>query len=724
MLPTETETVRTRRTAVGFGAFTFDRSSRLLRRGASEIALPPRVLGVLELLVERAGDVVSRQELIDNVWNEAFVTDTSLAEAVSFLRQALGDDRQAPTYIQTIHRRGYRFVAPVVEADGAARTVVGVPASGAGVEPQSSPSIAGALLPWSVAGLCAVLAAAALWQFTHLAAPNPPVVRVRIDPSPGTTFDPRSPALAIPADATAVAWSGCDATACRLYVRDLDRLDARAIAGTEDASAPFFSPDGRWIGFFAGGKIKKVARAGGLPVALTDAPQPFGAAWLDDGHIVFASSAHGGLLRVSDRGGEAETITTPSAASGEIGHAWPSAVPGGRALLFTVSTSPADGAPARIAVMALAAGGAGRSWRTALDAADAARPVTADYIAYSRGNELHAVAFDPTRLAIAGAELVAIGERVTGGFAASAGGALAYLEPSAPTPPSLEWLTPPGGPPVEPALAALREAWLSPDALRVAGVEGDQTGSDIRVGDVARGVTTRLTHGGLNVAPVWSGDSATVFYASSKGGPFDVWARDGSGVAPARAVLSASDRQRHVFPTSVSRDGSLLAYEETGGAGRGDIGILPLRGGRAQRIVETPFDEMSGMLSPDGRMLAYQSDESGRWEIYLMRIGDRHRSGISTGGGTAPFWSPDGGTLHYRASDRLVSVAVDQTGDHVGAPVLSAPLSGAVPAGITPDGRILLRRDGSGRPDHAVLTLEWIREVRRMLGPPAAALPR
>src|SRR5919109_152394 len=104
---------RPRRPLLAFGPFTFDPNSQLLRRGSEELVLPPRVLAVLQLLLQRAGDVVSRQELIDSVWKEAFVTDTSLAEAISVLRQALGDDSQAPTYIQTVHRRGYRFVAPV-----------------------------------------------------------------------------------------------------------------------------------------------------------------------------------------------------------------------------------------------------------------------------------------------------------------------------------------------------------------------------------------------------------------------------------------------------------------------------------------------------------------------------------------------------------------------------------------------------------------------------------
>jgi serine/threonine-protein kinase len=681
------------------------------------------VLGVLELLVVRAGDVVSRQELIDNVWNEAFVTDTSLAEAVSFLRQSLGDDPQAPTYIQTIHRRGYRFVAPVIEASSVpARAAIAVPDAAPRPEPPLSPSIGGVLLPWSAAALFALLAAAALWQFTHLSAPNPPVVRVRLDPSPGTTFDPRSLTVALSPDATAVVWPACDASACRLYLRDLDRLEAQAVAGTEEASDPFFSPDGRWIGFFAGGKLRKVARAGGLPIALADAAQSFGAAWLDDGHLVFATSAHGGLLRVSDRGGEVETMTTPAVADGEIGHGWPSVAPGGGALLFAVATSPVGGSPARIAIMPLGPG-APRTWRTAIDAADAARAVAGDHLAFSRGGELHAVAFDRIRLAPVGAEIVAIGERVSSGFSTSAGGALAYLEQPAATQPALEWWSA-GGPSIVASLATLREPSLSPDAKQVAGIEGDQASTDIRIADLARGATSRLTHGGVNVGPVWSGDGAAVFYASSRGGPFEVRVRDGSAAAPAKLVLSAADRQRHVFPASASRDGRLLAYDETGGPTRGDIGIMPLPAGTAQRIVETPFDEMNGTLSPDGRMLAYQSDESGRFEIYLMKIADKRRLGISSGGGTNPFWSSDGRTLHYRAADRLVSMAVDAAGDRLGTPVFSAPLSGAVPAGIAPDGPILLRRGGTGHADHAVLTLEWIREVRRLLGPPAAALPR
>ena len=138
-----------------FGAFSFDAQSRLLRRGSLELPLPPRVLGVLEVLLERAGDIVPRQELIDRVWKDAFVTDTSLAEAVSVLRQTLGDDPQNPTYIQTVHRRGYRFVSTVTAEGPPVSERADLPAPAAEAVGRVSPSIGGQLIPWSLAGIFA-----------------------------------------------------------------------------------------------------------------------------------------------------------------------------------------------------------------------------------------------------------------------------------------------------------------------------------------------------------------------------------------------------------------------------------------------------------------------------------------------------------------------------------------------------------------------------------------
>lgn len=266
-----------------FGPFTFDSNSRLLKRDGIELPLPPRVLGVLEALLHRAGDVVPRQELIDSVWKDAFVTDTSLAEAVSVLRQTLGDDPQSPSYIQTLHRRGYRFVAPVAETAPPEKvagtfsekvpatyfhpTALNTRGGGPGVEAGPSrvePSIAGQILPWSIATICFILAAVAVREAVKdREAAAAPVTRLTVAPAPGTRFDTRAPALALSPDASRAVWSGCDNSGCRLFVRDSDRLDATTIAGTDDAAAPFFSPDGRWLGFFADGHLKKVALTGG-----------------------------------------------------------------------------------------------------------------------------------------------------------------------------------------------------------------------------------------------------------------------------------------------------------------------------------------------------------------------------------------------------------------------------------------------------------------------------
>ncbi len=254
-------TDRRRLPSLSFGAFEFDAQTRLLCRDGREVALPPRVLGVLELLLRRAGDVVSRQELIDTVWKDAFVTDTSLAEAVSVLRQSLGDDSQSPTYIQTLHRRGYRFVAPVSTADATPVRQAVAHDDTPAAEPAISPSIGGQLLPWSVAVICAIIAGAAVWQATRdRQAASAPAARFAVTPAPGTRFDTSAPALALSADSTQLAWSGCDDSGCRLYLRPLDRLEPSALAGTDDGHAPFFSPDGRWIAFFADGRLKKVAR--------------------------------------------------------------------------------------------------------------------------------------------------------------------------------------------------------------------------------------------------------------------------------------------------------------------------------------------------------------------------------------------------------------------------------------------------------------------------------
>jgi Tol biopolymer transport system component len=175
----------------------------------------------------------------------------------------------------------------------------------------------------------------------------------------------------------------------------------------------------------------------------------------------------------------------------------------------------------------------------------------------------------------------------------------------------------------------------------------------------------------------------------------------------------------HVFPSSAAA--GALAFTAVGpGSG---IGILPARGGASVNLVDTAFDDVAGMLSPDGRMLAYQSDESGRWEIYTLRIAGKHRTAVSAGGGTTPFWSRDGTILYYTSGGNLIQTPIGAGGEP-GRAVVATPLGGARAIGATPGGRVFLVRDSPPHPKDVVVTIEWGRELRQILGPPSTTLPR
>jgi DNA-binding winged helix-turn-helix (wHTH) protein len=397
---------------LSFGPFTFDPANGLLRRADSEIPLPPRVLGVLAYLLARPGQVVARQDLIDAIWKDAFVTDTSLAEAVSSLRQALGDDPQQPVYIQTLHRRGYRFVAPLnlppapeasapgaLEAPRAPKALApGAPKAPRAPEAPDDvvPSIAFQLLPWSLVAILGALVAAAIWKLEY-ADPRPeaPAARFVIDLPAGTRLDDTRPAIAIAQDGSRLAWSACDANRCGIWTRALDDLDAAFVDGSEGGRAPFFAPDARRIGFFAGGRLRTISLAGGTPVAIADA-DALGATWREDGQIVFAGGAGGGLSLVGERGGRIEALTDPGPGARET-HLAPFHVPGTRAVIFTTST--AGDRPERRAAIVETDG----ARRTLVDDANGARVAVGGLLVFTRRTGLVGVAWDDRLRALAGA---------------------------------------------------------------------------------------------------------------------------------------------------------------------------------------------------------------------------------------------------------------------------------------------------------------------------------
>jgi Tol biopolymer transport system component len=199
--------------------------------------------------------------------------------------------------------------------------------------------------------------------------------------------------------------------------------------------------------------------------------------------------------------------------------------------------------------------------------------------------------------------------------------------------------------------------------------------------------------------------------------------RDSAAASPAKQVLSASGRRHHMFPSSISRDGQLMAYTESGGATRSDVKVVNIVSGASVATIETPFDETNGVFSPDGRLLAYQSDESGRWEVYVLKLDDRQRIPISSSGGREPRWFANGSTLVY-LGESTMSVDIDAAGRPMAAPVAVHMLDGFEIAGTSAGNRVLARRSGESPSWHAVLTLEWHRDLQRLLGPPTARLPR
>jgi eukaryotic-like serine/threonine-protein kinase len=702
--------VDSRSPLVAFGPFVFDAQNGLLSRGGAEIPLPPRVLGVLELLLSRPGEVVLRQELLDRVWKDAFVTDTSLAEAISFLRQALGDDPQAPRFIQTVHRRGYRFVAIPAAAHAE-------PVGESAAQSAIHPSIARDLVPWSVAALCAALALAALWQTVHQLPPEaPPVVRLELRPASGSSFDDRSPALAVSPDGRTIVWSAChvDTAVCGLWVRQLDRFDPVRLNGTDGAHAPFFSPDGRWVGFFADGKLKKIAITGGSAVSLADAASPGGASWGPDGQIVFSGRPAGGLALTSEQGGDVRALTTPRPDRGEVRHLWPSWLSTGRGIIFTIAGSPVPGAPGQLGILPMPSA----SWRLISSGVIRGVPAGRGYLLMSTGTDLRAQTFDERTLALTGAsdsvlEGLADAQGVPQ-FSVSTSGTLAALGATG-VPDRITWADDSGR--ALDALAHVSNLTISPDGRRAAGVRVDATGSDIWIVDLDRGSATRVTYGGTNASPVWTPDGSHLLVASRATGPFTIVRYDTGGAANVQTLLRSD---AHLFPGSVTSDGR-IAVVKTLPDGRTAVGIAARAGAEPVLFNDGPFNESMPVFSPDGEWLAFASDESGRLQIYVRDLRVGRRIALSTNDAERPAWSADGRWIYFYEGRRLMRCAFDREQESpAGKPVVVFDRPDARVLAAAPNGRVLIEEQPVAQ-NSAQVVVQGLREIRQRLPPPITA---
>jgi len=462
------------------------------------------------------------------------------------------------------------------------------------------------------------------------------------------------PAIALSPDGTRLTYVATQGGMQQLYLRAMNSPEAKPIPGTEGAVAPFFSPDSQWVGFFVGGALKKISVNGGAAVTLCGAPGGsifYSGSWGPDDTIVFNYTNIGGLWRVSAAGGAPQQLTKPK--PGEFYLEFPQMLPSGKAFLFA-----AGGSLPNIQV-----GIHSQQTGETRDLVGGTRPSYAPtgHLVYSQAGTLMAVPFDPQRLGLNGAPvpvLEGVLQSPTTGVAQysfSSTGTVAYVTGSIQgTRRKLVWVDRKG---VEQPLTGethvYRAPRLSPDGRRVAVAIAEQGAGDIWVYDLARGTLTRLTFGGGNT-PIWTPDGKRIAFQTQSGGtPAMFWQpADGSGGAER---LTVSEYQQ--VDGSWSPDGQVLAFVEVNPTTGRDIWTLRVEGDRKpQPFLRTQFNETTPQFSPDGHWIAYASDESGRYEIYVQPYpGPGGKWQISTEGGAEPVWGHNG-EIFYRSGDKMIAV--------------------------------------------------------------------
>ena len=517
----------------------------------------------------------------------------------------------------------------------------------------------------SIAGfsLAALLAIVAIWGWLRPSSTAKPSVR-RFVIAPASVEEQAVSFPVISPDGTALVYVGAggESGVRRLYRRMLNQFDTNPIPGTEGAQLPFFSPDGQWVGFWANGALRKVPVDGGPVVTIAETGPLYGASWGSNGTIVFAGLLTG-LRQVSASGGAPEILTTLGLdETSDLGHYTPEVLPGGDAVLFV---SLVDGVSYRIAVASMATG----EGHPLIEGASGARYVPTGHIMFARPDgSLWAVRFDLDRLRVRGEPALVMDQtvRVNGsvvGYAIGDDGTLVFVAPGRATASDLLWVDHTGAASVLPFPPQLYlHPRLSPNGRQVALTIRDPSDGreDIWLLDLDRGTRSRFTvEGTVNRWPVWTHNGSRIAFSSSRdSSSFDLFSKPADGSEDARSLLSS---ERLLVPFSWAAEQQALAYYEVA-SGQGDIWTLAATG-TPSPIVTTPFDERAPMFSPDGRWLAYVSEESGRSEVYVRPYpGPGARISISSEGGIEPVWSRDGRALYYRRGERMMVVPIEAAG--------------------------------------------------------------
>jgi Tol biopolymer transport system component len=517
-----------------------------------------------------------------------------------------------------------------------------------------------------------------------------------------------------------------------LWIRSLESLALRPLEGTENPSFPFWSPDGRFLGFFADGKLKKIAVSGGPPQTLCDAPINRGGSWGQDGTILFAPVPDGPIFRVSSAGGAPAEATRFNAARGETSHRFPYFLPDGRHYLYLVANFAASGEQERMGIYAGSLDSKEETFLLRANSSSAYAPP--GFLLFLRDRTLLAQAFDAEQLRITG-EPLPLAEQVqyfpqvyAGLFSVSAEGTLVYQDRAASSIAQLVWFDRAGR-----QLAALgapgdqANPRLSPDGRKVlVDITDPQTGNmDIWSYDTSGGIPTRLTtHPAIDGGAIWSPDGDRILFMSIRQGHADLYRKSSRGGGDEETVLKSG---RTKYPNDWSPDGRFILFRTSDSKSNLELWTMPVGVDRVPvPFIKTGFAVSNGQFSPDGRFVSYSSNESGTREIYVAPFpGPGGNWKISSEGGSEPKWRRDGKELFYIGRDgRLMSVAIKE-GPLFDADVAKPlfPIRRREPVSstdsfsydVSPDGqRFLVNADvGETASPPLTVVLDWTSELER-----------
>ena len=598
------------------------------------------------------------------------------------------------------------------------------------------------LIVWGLTCLLfgAIAASMVMWS---LKSPSPPGAPVRqsvrhfvIRPEMILGFEALwHHAFALSPDGSYLAYVGEDSTGRRkLYLRELDKLKVRSLPGTESAVSPFFSSDGQWLGYVDHfqKKLKKISIKGGEPIILgnrINSMQFRGGSWGTDETVIFTPGWREGLWRISASGEGLEQLTVPDPNHGEREHLWPQILPGGKAVLFT---NVCWGGP-DIEVYLLETGQRHKLFKRGTYA----RYVPTGHIVYARKETLYAVRFDLEQLRVIGSSVPVVPdvrtsplESGSAQFAIAHDGTLAYIPVEARSAElRLVWADRNGQ--VEPLAAATPRNYqtvaISPDGSRLAFDIQDGANRDVWIYDLTRHTLNRLTSDGGSQFPFWAPNGKRVMFRSREAGEQQIFGliADGSGEPELLCMLEDTI----YWPTCCSPDGkeTLVTTYDPNSKLEHDIWVVPLE--QSEKRHPRPFiqrDNMQrqGVWSPDGRWIAYTSDETRWWEVYVEPYpGPGPKVMISTEGGQLPVWSRDGKELFYRWGDRMMAATVETQPEFkvTGTEVLFKGwylTNEFSNYDVAPDGRFLMIQESQeSTPPEIHIVLNWFEELKRLLPP-------